>query len=125
MSLLFLVTCVPLTSDTPLAPPPDHSVLIPGADKYYFAQKEFQKKRVTITIVLYKNYEDLAKVANKNGLYADENEYIVAFSSYTRAGKTCTIHMVDPAVIYQPEFTGHEMLHCFFGQFHLSNDSKG
>jgi hypothetical protein len=29
--------------------------------------------------------------------------------------------MVDPKVEYQPEFVGHEMLHCFYGQWHKNN----
>jgi hypothetical protein len=33
---------------------------------------------------------------------------------------TCTVHIVDPAVRYMPEFIGHEIVHCLYGEFHPS-----
>ena len=37
----------------------------------------------------------------------------------------CTIHMMDPAVNYEPEIYGHELTHCIRGQFHKNKDSLG
>lgn len=31
---------------------------------------------------------------------------------------SCTIHIVDPNKSYQPEYLGHELLHCYYGAWH-------
>ena len=93
-------------------------------DKYYFTGKQYKKTEVTITLVLYDNYDDLSAAAG-NGLKVGPDEYVVAFSKDRLKGNRCEIHMLDPEVAYRPEFTGHEMLHCFYGQFHGSNETKG
>lgn len=43
-------------------------------------------------------------------------EELQAFSVINSS--TCTIHMIDPAVRYMPEFFGHELVHCLYGEFH-------
>ena len=93
-----------------------------GNDGYKFGEKQYEQTPVSVSIVTYKTEKDLQAAARARGA---NNEGIVAFS-VLRANdpSTCTIHMIDPAVKYQPEFVGHEFLHCVYGQWHTNNDSR-
>ena len=89
-----------------------------GPDGYQFLTKDFTKSRVTIETKLYKSRADLRKAAAKVGLPDDT----LAFAKQPdEPGQACTIHMLDPAVWYEPEIVGHEYLHCVFGQWHIRN----
>lgn len=92
-------------------------------DGYKFGQKQYEQTPVTISVVTYKTEEDLVKAATVLGANYPN---IAAFSVLTPNDHSkCTIHMIDPAVKYQPEFVGHEFLHCVYGQWHTDNDSRG
>lgn len=93
-------------------------------DNYYFTGVQYKRSQVEIKLILYSNYDDIAKAAGED-LSVGPNEYIVAFSKNNIKENVCEIHMIDPEIAYRPEFTGHEMLHCFYGQFHGSNNTKG
>lgn len=103
--LLFLTSCNPVPQK--------------GADGYIFHEKQFEKSTVQINVVTYKSQADLQRaLGNRAGVDASN---VVAFSVLRPPFDNCTIHMVDPAVSYQPEFVGHEMLHCVYGQWHKNN----
>lgn len=90
-----------------------------GADGYTFREKQFEKTKVQINIVTYKSQVDLQRaLGNRGGV---DRQTVVAFSELRAPFDVCTIHMVDPKVKYQPEFVGHEMLHCVYGQWHKDN----
>lgn len=91
-----------------------------GKDGYVFHQKQYEQNPITINFVTYKSQKDLYYAAKARG--ADYPK-IVAFSVLTTKRDTCTIHMIDPTVSYQPEFVGHEFLHCAYGQWHKNNES--
>lgn len=92
-----------------------------GADGYTFREKQFERTEVQINIVTYKSQADLQRaLGNRAGVDASN---VVAFSVLRPPFDTCTIHMVDPNVSYQPEFVGHEMLHCVYGQWHRDNNT--
>lgn len=125
---LLLLSCQPPATpsvESEQERPIVRSITQAGMDRYFFTSKQYQKKRVIIDLVLYNNYDEIAVEAAKHGLVVGEDEYIVAFSLDTLKGNRCEIHMLDPAIAYRPEFAGHEMHHCFFGQFHGSNSTKG
>lgn len=93
-----------------------------GADGYRFGQKQYTKQEVQINIVTYQSQRELQRVlGNRAGVQA---ENVVAFSVLQPPFDTCTIHMVDPAVSYQPEYVGHEFLHCVYGQWHKDNNTR-
>jgi|FreactTroBogLake_1042271.scaffolds.fasta_scaffold01385_7 hypothetical protein len=100
-----------------------------GADGYTFKQKQYEKHEVTIKIVTYKSPSELNRVVagylNKSTTASDHkvnSTNVVAFSLLQPPSyDTCTIHMMDPSVTYQPEFVGHEFIHCIYGQFHGDN----
>lgn len=94
-------------------------------DGYSFGTKSYSHENVEVTIVTYTSREELRKaIKNPEKL----SESVMAFSTlYKKDGvflPKCTIHMMDPAVVYEPEFIGHEFLHCAYGQWHTNNSSK-
>lgn len=100
-----------------------------GADGYRFKTKQFEKHVVVITVITYGTPGEVSAAAaaalNKSTISTDHQvnpNNVVAFSEITPANQLgCTIHMVDPAITYQPEFVGHEFLHCVYGQWHGDN----
>ena len=94
----------------------------PGADDYYFGTKQYQKDSVQVDIVTYESSAKLQRIAKDR--YGVNSSTLVAFSILRPPFDRCTIHMVDPEVNYQPEFVGHEFLHCAYGQWHTSNELR-
>ena len=92
-----------------------------GSDGYKFGQPQYERSQVQINVVTYKNRNYLLAAAKARGV---DNTDVVAFSVLRPPFDTCTIHMIDPRVSYEPEFVGHEYLHCVYGQWHTNNDSK-
>jgi hypothetical protein len=90
-----------------------------GADNYSFGTKQYEKDSVQVSIVTYESPAKLQKIAKDK--YRINSDTLVAFSVLRPPFDKCTIHMVDPTVSYEPEFVGHEFLHCVYGQWHTSN----
>ena len=93
----------------------------PGADGYTFGKPQYEKQQVQITIVTYNTKNQLYQAARARGV---NNPDIVAFSVLQPPFDTCTVHMVKPTISYDPEFVGHEFLHCIYGQWHTNNGSR-
>lgn len=92
-----------------------------GADGYQFGKAQYERQQVQVNIITYQKQSDLLKEAAMHGATSPT---IVAFSVLRPPFDTCTIHMIDPRVRYEPEFVGHEFLHCAYGQWHTNNDSR-
>lgn len=92
-----------------------------GADGYKFGEAQYEKQTVQINVVTYKTKAEFYGALAK---YGSTDRSIVAFSIIRAPFNTCTVHMMDPRVEYQPEFAGHEFLHCVYGQWHTDNDSR-
>lgn len=96
-----------------------------AADGYTFYSKQYTKNTVQIEIVTYDTQQQLIEVLRRRGRNSDiDINRVKAFSDlhppdYNR----CTIHMVDPASAYNPEYVGHEFLHCIYGQWHRDNQT--
>jgi hypothetical protein len=97
-----------------------------GADGYQFGKKQYEKSQVTVDIVVYDSLNDLRLEAKKRRLVRPgEPNNIEAFAEIRPPNfDTCTIHIVDPAKYYSPEFVGHEFLHCVYGQWHSNNQER-
>lgn len=91
-----------------------------GADGYKFGEKQYERQTVQVNIVVYKTQKEIYNAAKARGV---DKPNIVAFSALRPPYDTCTVHMLDPAVKYEPEFVGHEFLHCVYGQWHRDNNS--
>jgi hypothetical protein len=92
-----------------------------GADGYQFGTPQYEKQQVLVNVVTYNTQKELLASAKAKGVNDTE---IVAFSELRAPFDVCTIHMVKPTVKYEPEFVGHEFLHCSYGQWHTSNQSR-
>ena len=92
----------------------------PGADGYVFGDKQFERQSVQVNTVVYKSESEFASELRKRRL----PETVAAFTILQPPFDSCTIHMIDPAIRYEPEFVGHEFLHCSYGQWHTNNESR-
>ena len=93
------------------------------ADGYRFAKKSIELKEVRIKIVTYKSKAQLEKAIlqyTKDAKYgAVRTSKVEAFSILQSPDfEVCTIHMIDPAISHKPEYVGHELLHCLYGEWH-------
>jgi predicted negative regulator of RcsB-dependent stress response len=96
----------------------------PAVDGYKFGSKQYEKNSLQVEVKTYKTYDELHAAAKKSDKSLKNAQEIAAFSVINPENNRCTIHMIDPAVKYEPEFVGHEFLHCVYGQWHTNNDSR-
>ena len=96
-----------------------------GRDGYQFGTKQYELNNVQVEIKTYRSSSELQAAAKRADKTLTNPGDIVAFSVIRPPSNICTIHMVDPAVSYEPEFVGHEFLHCIYGQWHTDNESRG
>lgn len=94
---------------------------LPAADGYLFGTPSFEKTKVEVQLVTYKTRVDFLEAARKRNIKSDT---VQAFTELRSPFDKCTIHVMDPKVNYQPEFIGHELAHCFYGQWHTSNSER-
>lgn len=83
-------------------------------DGYRFDRKEFQRPTPAITIVEHASIADLRAQAPASAKAGDDD--LMAWSIIR--SNSCEVHVVDPAVSYQPEWIGHETAHCVWGRWH-------
>lgn len=94
-----------------------------GGDDYVFSTKEISAFNLKVEIREYPSFEALGAVwASQNGGKFPADRQLIAFSQaspYVKGERRlCIIHMVDPKVSYKPEFIGHELAHCIYGDWH-------
>lgn len=88
-----------------------------GQDGFKFTNKEFTMNDVNVKIVTYTSQEELEAVAYRHKI--KNTGATVAFTDlHPPLYNSCTIHMIDPAIKYQPEILGHEFMHCVYGKWH-------
>lgn len=93
-----------------------------GADGYRFGKPSFERSQIDMRVVTYKTRREFMIAAKKHGVKSDT---VVAFSELKPPEfNVCIVHIMDPRVDYQPEFMGHELAHCLYGQWHTNNDSR-
>lgn len=94
-----------------------------AADGYTFEPDSKKIGERDIEVVLYYHPSVLsASYETHTGARKLGDEDLMAFSVINST--TCTIHMMDPAIKYQPEFFGHELTHCLYGEFHPSQNER-
>jgi hypothetical protein len=87
----------------------------PSLDGYSFERPEFEQTNVRLTFVPVRDQVEMKRLAGSFGLVSQTGT-IKAFSIYKKG--TCVIYAEDPRLQYEPEFLGHELAHCIFGNFH-------
>lgn len=91
-----------------------------GKDGYYFEKESFTRTEFPVEIVLVKNAAQMqAEVRKRNNLHGTvDASKVAAFSVIRMNDPKCTIYMIDPKNKYEPEFIGHELVHCIYGVWH-------
>lgn len=89
-----------------------------GADGYYFEKETFVRQEIEVSIVFVKDQDEMSALLAAHGRTAADGREVAAFSTYAVSENKCTIYMIDPRLSYQPEFIGHELTHCIFGNWH-------
>lgn len=96
-----------------------------GADGYKFREKEYQNDFVFVRVVVHGTPEELKAAAREHSDPTVDYTNLAAFSLLVKGHpELCEVHMLDPAITYEPEFVGHEFLHCVYGQWHKDNKSR-
>lgn len=95
---------------------------MPGADGYAFTTPaKFDNKNLKTTIVQYDTLDQLRKIYKEHPLSDEEKaNNIMAFTE--EGSNECTVHIISPFISYEPEYIGHELLHCIYGNFHEDQD---
>jgi len=91
-----------------------------ASDGYYFEQETFVRTDIQVNIVLVKNQEEMTKLLAEHHRSVSSGNEVAAFSVLEVSEPNCTIYMIDPKTSYQPEFIGHELVHCVYGDWHKS-----
>jgi hypothetical protein len=91
-----------------------------GKDGYYFEQESFTRTEFPVEVVLVKDEAAIAAaIKEKNNVHGTiEPKNVAAFSIIRKSDPKCTIYMIDPKNKYEPEFIGHELVHCIYGVWH-------
>lgn len=89
-----------------------------GKDGYYFETETMVRTEFTTTVVLVQSKSEMEKLVRAKTNHPEPKQ-VAAFASYGVTAPVCTIYMLDPRVTsYEPEFIGHEFVHCVFGEWH-------
>jgi hypothetical protein len=96
-----------------------------GADGYYFEKETFTRTQLQVNVVLVQSQAEMtALIKEKDNVQGTINPNLTAaFSTLAVNEPRCTIYMLDPKVQYEPEFIGHELVHCIYGVWHKEPQS--
>ena len=91
-----------------------------GADGYYFEKETFTRTEFPVEVILVKDAAAItAEIKKRNNIQGTvEPKNVAAFSVVRLNDPKCTIYMIDPKNKYEPEFIGHEFVHCIYGVWH-------
>lgn len=92
-----------------------------GKDGYYFEKETFTRTDFVVEVKLMKSESEMRDEYKKRVQNQDakvDAKSLAAFAVIRRSDSKCTIYMLDPKVKYQPEYVGHEFIHCIYGEWH-------
>jgi hypothetical protein len=92
----------------------------PGVDGYVFQQKAFTRLSMFIQVHEYGSRAEMHAAFKALFPTLNPSPYLAGFSTWDAMG--CHLHVIDPAVSYQPGIIGHELSHCLHGDFHPGQD---
>lgn len=92
-----------------------------GPDGYYYEAKPYEVTNLKIKMVMYPSLDDLRAAFYESYPEDAAAGTVGAYTvRYNYMKGVCEIHIVDPAVYYQPHYIGHELMHCVNGNWHPS-----
>jgi hypothetical protein len=90
-----------------------------GKDGYRFEKETFFRSEFPVEVILFPTEQALqAAYKTRTKATHSSSKTIAAFAVIRTNNPTCTIYMLDPKTNYQPEFIGHELVHCIYGEWH-------
>jgi hypothetical protein len=93
-----------------------------GQDGYGFEMKQIRMTDVEIKLVTFTDKDAFRAEYRKR---VSAGPIPRAFSVLNPSNrKLCTIYTIDPETDYRPELYGHELMHCFFGDWHPTTGRK-
>lgn len=91
-----------------------------GVDGYTYETKATNITEARVKIVRFQSYKELTEYIKAN--YNKEISSLIAGYTVALQGTNgeafCIIYIVDPSILYRPEYIGHELVHCIDGNFH-------
>lgn len=88
------------------------------ASLYAWRGREIDRDTVTITKVEMASQAELAKRASHLNVRFPSGEVSQGFGLVSRSKGLCTIYFVNPDKSRTTTWAGHEMVHCFYGNWH-------
>jgi hypothetical protein len=89
-------------------------------DGYYYEQSTFTRLELRVIIYPVPDLVMLTKLYELH--YPDqpfpEGKVVKGFTLLNPNTNMCEIYIIDPTKLYEPEYLGHEMMHCVYGYFH-------
>ena len=91
-----------------------------GKDGYHFEKETFTRTNFPVEVILVKDAAAItAAIKERNNVHGTiDAKNVAAFSVIRMNDSKCTIYMIDPKNKYEPEFIGHEFVHCIYGVWH-------
>ena len=88
-------------------------------DGYTWEQPQFSRTKVEVTIVFFPNRQALRDEARAQHILMDgDSKSFARVNAVDSEHNRCTLYLISPESIYEPEIYGHELMHCFFGNWH-------
>lgn len=92
-----------------------------GIDGYYFEKESFVRTEFPVKIRLVKSPEEMTQLLAQRKKQINgqvDPKKVAAFAVIREDDPTCTLYILDPKTNYQPEYIGHELVHCIYGTWH-------
>lgn len=109
---LFLISLLIFTVSCSTAPVPKPK----GKDGYRFEVKDTEMLTPNIEFIIIKNRKEYNDIRKR--FFGHHWNTVQAFTRWRPESKTCIIYIKDPMWMYQPEYIGHEVAHCIWGNWH-------
>ena len=103
-----------------------------ASDEYYFEDKEYTLIEQDYIFVVIDNNTEWNDLVKQYVGPEYQGDGIGAFSRLrlnredpNLAGSECIVYIKDPSWVYEPEYIGHEIVHCLYGKWHPNQKFKG
>ena len=113
----------------PLSRDPYHYVVDPnggrykihsdrGVDGYIMNNADINHSAIQLNVHMYRTVSAFNQSARAHGVPYQPGIETQGFTVYRVNNNVCDMYIYDPAYRYKPEFIGHELVHCIYGDFH-------
>jgi len=89
-----------------------------GVDGYIVEKAEFMHTDINLRVHMYRSRPSFDAASRMMGVEVVKDAKTMGFTVSNPSDNYCDMYIFDPAFYYGPEFIGHELVHCIYGQFH-------